>query len=346
VDAGPRIPREWSFDRLIPTESNSLTFAAAKDIAGQANPRVRFLHICGDYGLGKTALLRGIYSLASGPERGLRPKLVSADDWATDYYHAIQIKATRAFRRKYRDCDMLIVDDIQYVQGRVGCQKELVQTVKSILDRGGRVVLAGRPAPTAFREVEPSFEALIRKAFSGMLARPTEKERVEIVRELARRHEVEADPEVINYIARSQGQCFASMESAVAGLGLCAGLQGGGRVTMAMAMHTLCAMEPCESSRRVSLEDIREAVAEHLGVTGEQLEGRSRTRSVCRARHVAMYLSKQLTQASLSDIARFYGRGSHSTVKHAVEKIADEMESDRHLAASLERLESSLTRPE
>jgi chromosomal replication initiator protein len=342
VETGPRVPREWGFDRLIVTESNRLPMAAAKDIAGQANPRFRFLYICGGYGLGKTALLRGVYALAAGPERGLTPMLVSAGDWCTDYYHAIQMKATRAFRRKYRSCDMLIMDDVQYVQGREGCQRELVHTVKNILDRGGRVVLSGKPAPVSFREVDDAFEALIRKAFAAVLVQPNEEERVRIVEELARRHDLDAGPEVCRFIAHSRGQCFAAMEAAVSGLALYAGLEGAGGVTLDMASNALSAMQPGEPVRRVRLPDIRKAVVAALGVTAEQMEGKSRRRSVCHARHVAMYLSSELTEASLSDIARFYGRGSHSTVKHAVDKISEEANENRHLAATLERIKDGL----
>jgi chromosomal replication initiator protein len=269
--------------------------------------------------------------------------LVSAENWATDYYHAMQMKSTRIFRRKYRNCNMLLLDDVQYVQGRPGSQVELVHTVKHILDRGGRVVLAGRPGPTAFTDVNDAFVALIRKAFSGMLVRPSEQERVDILEELVRRNDVDVTPEVLHFLARSHGECFASMKSAVAGLGLCACMEPGKVVTMPMAVSALSAMQPAESTRRVTLKDIRATVVDVLGVTADQLEGRSRTRTVCRARHVAMYLSNKLTEASLSDIARFYGRGSHSTVKHAVEKISDQSDADRHLASVLDRMEKELT---
>lgn len=341
-----RVPADWGFDRLIVTRSNRLPVAAARELAGQENPRFRFLYICGGYGLGKSAVLRSVYAMASAPERGLSPLYVSAEDWCADYYHAIQLKSTRPFRNKYRSTSMLVMDDLQFVQGREGCQRELVHTVKAILDAGGRVALAGKPSPEELQEVTDAFRALMRKAFPAGLVQPREEERVQIVRELAARRGLGATEEVHEFIARSRGECMASMEAAVSGLALYAGLDGHQKVALPMALEALAALIPPTPLRRASLEDVRDAVTDTYGVSAHDMAGRSRARSICQARHVAMFLSKKLTGASLAEIARFYGKSSHSTVKHAICKIDEMIRDDDHLAGIVSRIENRLTAPD
>ena len=316
--------------------------AAAREVGGQENPRFHFLYVCGDFGLGKSALLRGIYALAAAPERRLGPLYVSAGDWCADYYHSIQGNSSRAFRNRYRSCGMLIMDDVQFVQGRHGSQRELVQMVKHILDKGGRVALAGRPRPHELSDVDPAFTALLRKAFPAALVRPAEQERVHIVKHLAARSGVLATDETWRLVARVHGQCFGSMQTAVSGLALLAGMNGGGRITVPMAADALAAMKPPPGKPVVGLADVKEAVLDVFQVSAEELVSRSRSRTVCRARQVAMFLSRKYAGASLAEVGRYYGGRTHSTVKHGVERVATASERDTHLASLVERLERRL----
>ena len=329
----PAPPAHWDFEHLVATASNRLPLAAAREVAGQANPRFRFVYICGDYGLGKTALLRAIYHLACGPERGLQPVFTATEDWCNDYYHAIQQKRTRLFRSKYRSCRMLILDDLQFIEGKAAGQAELLHTVKQILHEGGRVVLAGKPHAEALQEVDPAFQALMRRAFPAVVLPPNVEERKDIVTELARRRGLKTADEVCRYVAEKFGESFGRMESAVTCLSLYSAVEGCGRMTLAAARAALSALQAPAAAVHVGLEQIREAVVQVFGVTTGELTGRGRSRSVCRARHVGMYLAHKLAGSSLAEVGRFFGASSHSTVKHAVDKIEAALDEDEHLAA-------------
>ncbi len=332
------VPAEWTFDSLIVPRTNRLPFAAARELAGQQNPRFRFLYVCGDYGVGKTALLRAIYALASGPERGLDPVYMTAEQWCNEYYHAIQRKTTHLFRSRYRPCSMLLLDDIQFVQGKAAGQRELLHTVKHILGRGGRVVLSGAPHPEELEEMDAALLAMLRSAFPAVLLPPAQDERLAVARELAKRHGLQAAEEVLLLVSERHGHSMARLEASLCHLALYARVNGGGMVELAAARDAFAAMSRTENLP-VSQDAIRKAVGEAFGVTSAQMTGRSRSRTVCEARHAAIFLARKLTDASLAEVGRAFGGISHSSVKHAADKIAAARQADPTLNAIIERLE-------
>jgi chromosomal replication initiator protein len=332
---------EWRFDNLIVSRTNRLPFEAARELAGQENPRFRFLYICGGYGAGKTALLRAIYALASGPERGLDPVYMTAEQWCNEYYHAIQRKTTHLFRGRYRPCNMLLLDDVQFVQGKAAGQRELLHTIKHILGRGGRVALSGAPHPEEMHDVDPALLAMLRSAFPAVLLPPGQDERLGVARELAARHGLDAVEEVLGLVAQRHGDTFAALEAALCHLALYARVHGCGKVELAVAREAFAAMGPADS-RPVDIEAVKKAVGEAFGVSPAQMTGRSRSRTTCAARHAAIYLARQLTAASLAEVGRAFGGISHSTVKHAADKTAAARRSDPTLGTLLERLARQL----
>lgn len=339
--AGPAASGRWGFENLIVTSANRLAYAAAREIAGQATPQFRLLYVCGDYGLGKTALLQAIYALADGPERKLGPILTSVEDWCNEYYHAIQQKTTRMFRRRYRSSNMLIMDDLQFIQGKAGGQGELLHTVKHLLAEGGRVVLAGKPRPQELQEVDDALVALLNRAFPAVVQQPSPAEWREVVEELARRKGLEATEKAFQFIAEKFAGSFGRVESAVSCLALYAGVHGCGKVGPAEARKALSPMAPAPD-QPTRLEDIKEAVLEVFDVPREKVMGKCRTRRVCTARHVGMFLARRMTGASLSEIGRFFGGNSHSTVKHAVDKIDELTDTDDGMAASVRRVKDRI----
>lgn len=334
-------PAEWSFDSLIVSRTNTLPFAAARELAGQENPRFHFLYICGGYGAGKTALVRAIYALASGPERGLAPVYMTAEQWCNEYYHAIQRKTTHLFRSRYRSCSMLLLDDVQFVQGKAAGQRELLHTIKHILGKGGRVALSGAPHPEEMQDVDPALLAMLRSAFPAVLLPPAQDERLDLARELAARHGLGATEEVLRLIGQRHGDNFARLEAAACHLALYARVHGCGKVELPVAREAFAAMGPA-NSRPVDLEAIKKAVAEAFGVSPAQMAGRSRSHTICAARHAAIYLARQFTDASFVEVGRAFGGISHSTVKYAADKVAAARRSDPTLGALIERLERRL----
>ena len=329
------------FDQLIVTRANRLPFAAARELAGQETPRFQLLYVCGDFGLGKSALLRAMHALGTGTGSRLKCICESAEDWCNDYYHAIQSRTTRSFRSRYRSCDLLLLDDVQFVQGKAAGQTELLHTVKHLLDHGKRVALSARPHVEKLEEVAPELRALLRRAFPAVMKPPDADERDSVARELAARRGLKATDEAFELLSRGHCGSFAAAEAAINCLVLHAGVNGCGKVDLAAGLEALAAVR-AEPVQRLGMPAIAEAVAGAYSIPVEQLRGRSRARTVCQARHVAVYLSRGLTGASLSEIGRFFGGVTHSTVKHAVDKIASALDTDSRLAGLITTLEEQL----
>ncbi|MHC4481905.1 MAG: helix-turn-helix domain-containing protein, partial [Planctomycetota bacterium] len=213
-----------------------------------------------------------------------------------------------------------------------------------ILGRGGRVALSSTPHPEELQDVVPALRALLQGVFPAVLLPPAGDERLAIVRQLAVRRGLDAVDEVLRLIADTYGDSFTTMESAVCRLVLYAAVAGCGKVELRAARDAFAAMAPA-SRQPVSLGLIRDLVVEALPVSAEQLNGRSRSRTVCLARHVAIYLARQHTGASLAEIGRAFGGLTHSTIKHAADKIARERGTDEKLSGTLARLERRIGGP-
>jgi len=329
-----------SFERLSVTPANHLPYLAAVEIATKQSPRFEFLLVLGDYGVGKTALLQATHRGALDSGVASRGECVVAEGWCNEYYYSLPAN-TKAFRQRYRSCDLLVMDDVQFLQGKVGAQEELVHTLKSILTGGGRVVLSSTVHPRDLREVTPAFKTLLGGAFWVELIMPPPVERESIARHLGHACGLRASNEVFRHLAQGHGRTVRELNAAVLSLAAYASLQGHKDVDLGVAREALVATSRCRS-RLPTLADIERLVLETFPVTQAQLKGKLRCRSVCRARQVGMYLARELTHESLSDIGRFFGGRTHSTVKHAVERVSRQIESDQEMASIVERCRRQL----
>ena len=329
------------FEDLIETESNRLPFAAAREIALQKEPRFSFLIVWGSYGSGKSVLLNAIRCCAAASGHCPKVEHAPAESWCNEYYNALQEKKTKAFRQRYRRCDLLVIDDVHFVEGKPKAQDELMHTVKWLLSSGGRVALSSARHPDEIREIKPELKTVLRGAFWVKLALPSLDEREQVVRALAQRCGLSATGGVYRFLAEGNCQSLRELGCAVSSLAAFAALEGRSTVDMEVAARGLAAMSRCKQAP-LCLEDIAQAVAEVMAVAQDQLTGPSRGRRACNARQTGMYLARQLTGASLSEIGRFFGGKAHSTVKHAVDKLAERMGTDEATARQVEAIKAKL----
>ncbi len=318
------------FERLIATESNRLPFLAAQEISCKQNPRFNFLVILGEPGFGKTALLEAIAEGAKSSGTGKKCVYEMAETWCNDYYHAIQKRSTRKFRNYYRTADLLLLDGIQFLQGKAAAQDELLFTTKTLNTNGARVVLSCSCNPNELNEIKPEIRSLLKGAFWAELIMPPAHERVQMVQQLANLHRIRMEPAVCSYLAQSFTLSIQDLNSAVATIATYASLERRYKIDMETANSALTASGR-NVPKSISAEDICKAAASANGITVDSLKGGSRARNICRARQMAILLTRELTDLSLSDIGRVFGR-SHSTIKHSVVK-----------ASKLEKENSSFT---
>lgn len=240
-----------------------------------------------------------------------------AETWCNDYYHALRKKSTRSFRNHYRSCDIFLLDGIQFLQGKPAAQDELLFTAKALHARGARVVLSSSQHPNELLEVKPEIHNLLKGAFWAELVMPPENERIQMARQFADLHMVSVTSEVCTYMGREFAGSMQELNAAIGTVAAYAGLHSLPRVDLSVAGQALSAsVRTCP--RVITMEEICREVAAASALTVDSLRGGSRCRNICRARQLAVMLAREFTELSLSDIGRYLGGRSHSTVKHSL----------------------------
>ncbi len=333
---------EYTFEKLVLTDANRLPFLAAREIASRDDAQFKFLLVMGEHGVGKTALLRAAYNKARESQICGKVHYCRGENWCNEYYHALQRREMRKFRRQHRKWDILIVDGIHFLEGKPAAQEELLHTVKTIQESGGRLVLSTYGHPHDLQEAKPSFQNLIGGAFWVELKTPPERERVEVACQLARRRKLDAKSEVFEFLAQEYGSNLRELEAAIRSLAAAGSLQGLDKMGLSMARRLLGRVRGNNRGKTLTLKDICEAVVDNFDVSREQLKGRSRRRTVCRARQAAMYLARRKTDLSLSDVGRWFGGRTHSTVKHSVEQAESHLDKSGEFARKMEATREAL----
>jgi chromosomal replication initiator protein len=349
-DAGPRpsagLNDRYTFDRFVVGTNNQLAAAASHAVAETPARVYNPLFVYGGVGLGKTHLMHAVGHeiLARHPER--RVAYVSAERFMNELVNAIQTGTTGAFRRHYRQIDLLLVDDVHFLVRKESTQEEFFHTFNTLYDAGKQIILTSDRAPKDLPGVE---ERLVSRFEWGLVVdiKPPDYEtRVAILRKKAEDDGVALDDEVIDFIARSCTSSVRELEGAIIKLLAFSSLRRE-EVTEELARAALKGMlrnEAGEGSSRERLtpEFIRDTVAEAWGVRPEALQSRRRTKDLTVPRQVAMYLIKELLDASLVAIGRVFGGRDHSTVIHSVRKVEEDMRQDEAFAARVLDLRTRL----
>jgi chromosomal replication initiator protein len=324
----PQLDPRLTFDRFVVDPSNMVAFNAARALA-QAGP-VRFspLFLHGGTGQGKTHLMHAIAHdfLAAHPQANVL--LMSAERFMFDFVAAMRARDTFVFKAKLRGCDLLLIDDLQFIAGKDATQEEFLHTVNEIMAAGKRLVIAADRAPQALDGVEAR---ILGRLSSGLVAdiRPSSPElrRAVLERRLADLPDAHVPPEVLDLLATRITASIREVEGALTRVTAYAMLTGEA-IDLAFATQTLGDLLRGHQ-RRVTIDQIQKLVSDYFELKPLDLVSARRARAVARPRQIAMYLAKRLTTRSLPEIGRKFGGRDHSTVIHAVRRIEALRDSDR-----------------
>jgi chromosomal replication initiator protein len=345
--AGSPLDRRMTFDNFLVGPSNHLAHAAALRVANaQAGDPVLFnpLFIHANVGLGKTHAIQAIAHAAM--KKGRRVIYLTAERFMYGFVNALKTQNAIAFKETLRAIDLLIIDDIQFLQGKV-TQVEFCHTLNALLDSGRQVVVASDRPPGDLESLDPRVQSRLTGGFSVDISALDEELRGRILATriaAARAHQPGFDvPQaVLNYVTRSIQTNGRDLEGAVNRL-LAHVTLTGTPLTVEVAESSLRDLVRTREPRRVKIEDIQKLVASHYNVSKADILSSRRTATVVRPRQVAMYLSKMLTPRSLPEIGRRFGGRDHTTVLHAVRKIDALASTDHALTEELEFLKRILT---
>ncbi|WP_437676414.1 chromosomal replication initiator protein DnaA [Sorangium sp. So ce131] len=330
-----------TFASFVVGPSNQLAHAAAIAAAGGGGRRYNPLFICGGTGLGKTHLMHAIAHRVYEGRPDARIIYVSAEKFTNDFITAIQHHRMDDFRARYRsNCDVLLVDDIQFLAGREQTQEEFFHTFNALHTLDRQIVVTSDKYPQNLERME---ERLVSRFSWGLVADiqvPELETRVAIVRNKAALEGIALTDDVALYLAQMVRSNVRELEGTLIRLAAKSSLTGR-PVDLPFARAEITATSP-PRAQMMSVEDIQRAVCHHFHLRSIDLTSKDRHKSVAFARHVAMYLCKQRLKCSFPEIGRAFGNRDHTTVMSAVRKIEAQRDSDPQVRAHLEALEKKL----
>jgi chromosomal replication initiator protein len=325
-----RLNDKYTFETFVIGSSNRFAHAAAVAVAEQPARAYNPLFVYGGSGLGKTHLLHAIGHYAMTLYKGMRVRYVSSEEFTNEFINSIRDDKAASFQRRYRDVDILLVDDIQFLSGKVQTQEEFFHTFNTLHNANKQIVVTSDLPPKQL----PDFEDRMRSRFEwGLITdvQPPDLEtRIAILRKKTIQERLMAPPEVLEYIASKISSNIRELEGALIRVTAFASLNRQ-PVDIAITEVVLKDLLPSDTGPEITAGQIMAATAQYFGVTVDDLCGSSRSRVLVTARQIAMYLCRELTDLSLPKIGQAFGGRDHTTVMHADRKIRQLMAERRSL---------------
>jgi chromosomal replication initiator protein len=319
-DSDSRLNPKYTFDTFVIGASNRFAHAAAIAVAEAPAKAYNPLFIYGGSGLGKTHLLHAIGHYARSLYAGTRVLYVSSEEFTNDFINSIRDDKAQAFQRRYRDVDVLLIDDIQFLQGRVQTQEEFFHTFNTLHTANKQIVITSDVSPQQLSGFEDRMRTRFTWGLTTDVQPPDLETRIAILRKKAAQEKLQAPPEVLEFIASKIATNIRELEGALIRVTAFASLNRQ-PVDLALAEIVLKDLIPESTGPEVTSALIMAQTAAYFGLTLDDLCGSSRSRVLVNARQIAMYLCRELTDLSLPKIGQQFGGRDHTTVMHADRKI-------------------------
>ena len=324
----PSLNPRYTFEAFVIGSSNRFAHAAAQRVAETPAASYNPLFIHGDSGLGKTHLLHAIGHYVLQNFSHLRVRYVSTETFMNDFVDAIRTNGQQSFKRRYRDCDVLLVDDIQFMEGKEGLQEEFFHTFNSLYEGSKQIVLSSDRHPRSIATLEDRLRSRFEWGLTTDVQPPELETRLAILRKKADADPTHIPGDVLELIASNVTDNIRELEGALIRVSAYASLNNE-PLTLKTAEVVLSDILDASRPRQITPQLIMDRTAATFGYSVEELCGTSRRRPLVNARQIGMYVFRELTDFSYPAIAREFGGRDHTTVIHAVEKVAGLMKERR-----------------
>lgn len=327
--SAPSLNRRYTFDTFIIGASNRFAHAAALAIAEAPARAYNPLFIWGESGLGKTHLLHAAGNYAQRLFPGVRVKYVSTEEFTNDFINSLRDDRKVAFKRSYRDIDILLVDDIQFIEGKEGIQEEFFHTFNTLHNANKQIVISSDRPPKQLATLEDRLRTRFEWGLITDVQPPELETRIAILRKKAQMDRLAVPDDVLELIASSIERNIRELEGALIRVTAFASLNKA-PIDVSLAEIVLRDLIADAGTVQISAAMIMAATAEYFDTTVEELRGPGKTRALAQSRQIAMYLCRELTDLSLPKIGQAFGR-DHTTVMYAQKKILGEMTERREV---------------
>jgi chromosomal replication initiator protein len=320
---------KYTFDSFVIGSSNRFAHAAALAVAEAPAQAYNPLFIYGGTGLGKTHLMQAIAQYVAEHNGHLTARYVTSETFMNDFINSLRDKRIEGFKHRYRNYDLLLVDDIQFFEGKERIQEEFFHTFNSLYETGAQIVLSSDRPPRDIATLEERLRSRFEWGLITDIQPPDLETREAILRKKVKTDAIEVrDPELLTFVAGRVSTNIRELEGALTRVVAFSSLTGR-PMTVDLAQDVLRDVFPQGEAAQVSIKRIQETVSDRFGLSLDELCGDKRSQNIVYPRQVAMYLSRELTDSSLPKIGKEFGGRDHTTVIHATSKIARLIREDR-----------------
>jgi chromosomal replication initiator protein len=323
-DRNSRLNPKYTFDTFVIGSSNRFTHAAAVAVAEAPARAYNPLFIYGDSGLGKTHLLHAIGHYARRLQPGLRTRYVSSEEFTNDFINSVRDDKMQAFQTRYRSVDVLLIDDIQFLERAERTQEEFFHTFNTLHNANKQIVISSDKSPRQLNSLEDRLRTRFEWGLISDVQAPDLETRIAILRKKAAQEGMSPPPDVLEFIASKIQSNIRELEGALIRVTAFASLNRQ-TVELGLAEMVLKDLVGENDAPEINAATIMAVTAEYFAISIDDLVGSSRSRVLVGARQMAMYLCRELTDLSLPKIGEKFGNRDHTTVMHAERKIRAQM---------------------
>ncbi|MGN0397935.1 MAG: chromosomal replication initiator protein DnaA [Candidatus Fimimorpha sp.] len=334
----------YTFDTFVVGANNKFAHAASLAVAESPAQRYNPLFIYGGVGLGKTHLMHSIAHFILKHDSNMKVMYVTSERFTTELIDAIRNKnnvSAADFREKYRNIDVLLIDDIQFIIGKESTQEEFFHTFNFLHENNKQIVISSDKPPKAFETLEERLRSRFEMGLPVDISSPDYETRMAILRKKEEMEGYNIDTEIIQYIAANIKSNIRELEGALTKITAYAKLYKTD-ITLEVAENALRDLISPDEEDDIPPEYIVEVVAEHFGYSPADLTSQKRSKGIVYPRQIAMYLCREITDLSLQQIGKALGRRDHTTVLHGAEKIANDLKTDEALLSTIEILRKKI----
>jgi len=325
-----RLNPKYNFDNFVIGGSNRFAHAAAVAVAEAPAKAYNPLFIYGDSGLGKTHLLHAIGHYAENLYSGIRVRYVSSEEFTNDFINAIQNNRSAAFQSRYREVDILLIDDIQFLQRAVETQEAFFHTFNTLHDHSKQVVITSDVAPKFLTGFEDRMRSRFEWGLITDVQAPDLETRIAILRKKAQSEKLQVPDEILEFMATKVSSNIRELEGTLIRVTAFASLNRT-PVDLQLVQTVLKDLITLDEDNVIAPVDIINHTADYFKLSVDDLYGSSRSQAIATARQIAMYLCRELTNLSLPKIGQLFGNRDHTTVMYANKKISELMKERRSI---------------
>lgn len=328
-----------TFDSFVVGESNRFAYEVSQNVAKKQGIAFNPLLIYGGTGLGKTHLLNAIGNYSSS--KGKSIIYVTSEQFLNDYLYHIRNNTMDKFRDKYRACDYLLIDDVQFFGGKAQIQEEFFHTFNELYNNKKQIIMTSDKMPKQIAGLEERLKSRFEWGMVVDIQPPELETKINIIKKKCDLEGIYLNNEVINFIAINTGNNIREIEGIIIKLNAYAGMINGGEITLEFTKNIL--KEHIKEEREnITVEDIIEIVSKELNVKPAEIKSKGRSKNIANARRIVIYLARTLTPNSMPSLAQFFGMKDHSSVSKAMKTIESEIESDANLKLVMEELKNKI----